>query len=57
MLINKPACILLALLLLPAGGALAFDGDLSPSEAFRMGYKSYKAGDTQTALEALNFAA
>jgi len=57
MLINKPAGILLALFLLPAGSAVAFDGDLSPSEAFRMGYKSYKAGDTETALEALNFAA
>jgi TPR repeat protein len=57
MLINRPAGILLALLLLPAGGAAAFDGDLSPNEAFRMGYKSYKAGDTETALEALNFAA
>src|SRR3712207_5425686 len=40
-----------------AGPALALDPDLSPSEAFRSGYEAYKAGDAQTAVEALNFAA
>jgi TPR repeat protein len=55
--ISRSATILALCLLLPGSGALAFDGDLSPSEAFRMGYKSYKAGDTESAVEALNFAA
>jgi len=55
--INKTAAALLACLILSASGAYGFEADLSPSEAFRMGYKSYKAGDTETALEALNFAA
>jgi TPR repeat protein len=35
----------------------ALDPDLSPAEAFRSGYLAYKAGDAETALEALNFAA
>jgi hypothetical protein len=39
------------------GAAVALDPDLSPGDAFRSGYEAYKAGDTQTALEALNFAA
>jgi TPR repeat protein len=39
-----------------AGSAQALDPDLSPSEAFRSGYEAYKAGDAQTAVEALNFA-
>jgi TPR repeat protein len=39
------------------GSALALDPNLSPAEAFRSGYQAYKAGDAQTALEALNFAA
>jgi TPR repeat protein len=39
------------------GAAEALDPDLSPSEAFRSGYEAYKAGDAQTAVEALNFAA
>src|SRR5687768_7870764 len=42
---------------LGVGPALALDPDLSPSEALRSGYQAYKAGDAQTALEALNFAA
>jgi TPR repeat protein len=40
-----------------SGEALALDPNLSPSEAFRSGYEAYKAGDAQTALEALNYAA
>src|SRR5918998_1165860 len=40
-----------------AGPAAALDPDLSPGEAFRSGYQAYKAGDAETALEALNFAA
>ncbi len=55
--INRSAIVLTVCVLLPFGSAMAFDGDLSPSEAFRMGYKSYKAGDTESAIEALNFAA
>ena len=39
------------------GSARALDPDLSPAEAFRSGYEAYKAGDAQTAVEALNFAA
>jgi len=42
---------------LGAGPAAALDPELSPGEAFRSGYEAYKAGDAQTALEALNFAA
>lgn len=57
MLINNIRAALLAFLVLPAGNGFAFDGNLTPGEAFRMGYKSYKAGDTETAIEALNFAA
>ncbi len=48
---------MLAALLLPVNGAHSFEGNLTPGEAFRMGYESYKAGDTETAIEALNFAA
>lgn len=40
-----------------AGPAAALDPELSPGEAFRSGYQAYKAGDAETALEALNFAA
>lgn len=40
-----------------AAPAQALDPDLSSSEAFRSGYEAYKAGDAQTAVEALNFAA
>jgi TPR repeat protein len=42
---------------LSAGGARALDANLSPAEAFRSGYEAYKAGDAETALEALNYAA
>jgi TPR repeat protein len=42
---------------LSVGSAVALDPDLSPGDAFRSGYQAYKAGDTQTALEALKFAA
>lgn len=42
---------------LGGGSAQALDPNLSPGEAFRSGYEAYKAGDAQTALEALNFAA
>ncbi len=56
MLINKFGAALLAFLVLPVTGNQAFETDLTPGEAFRMGYRSYKAGDTETALEALNFA-
>jgi TPR repeat protein len=47
------------LVFLGLGGdqALALDPNLTPSEAFRSGYEAYKAGDAQTALEALNYAA
>jgi TPR repeat protein len=45
------------LLGLGAGAAKALDPNLSPAEAFRSGYEAYKAGDAETALEALNFAA
>jgi TPR repeat protein len=34
----------------------AFDSE-TPAEAFRMGYSAYQAGDTSTAVEALQFAA
>jgi TPR repeat protein len=47
----------LALTGLGTGGAQALDPNLSPSEAFRSGYEAYKAGDAETALEALNYAA
>jgi len=41
-----------------AGGvAQALDPNLSPAEAFRSAYEAYKAGDVETALEALNYAA
>jgi TPR repeat protein len=40
-----------------AGPALALDPDLTPADAFRSGYQAYKAGDRDTAIEALNFAA
>jgi TPR repeat protein len=48
---------ILFLAVLGAGPAVALDPDLSPGEAFRSGYQAYKAGDAQTALEALSFAA
>ena len=54
--IRRSAAVI-ATLLLTTKLALAFDGDLTAGEAFRMGFESYKAGDTETALEALNFAA
>ena len=58
MLISRPGTVLLlAALMLPVNGAFSLEANLTPGEAFRMGYKSYKAGDTETALEALNFAA
>lgn len=47
----------LTALILSTSPVFSFDNDLSAGEAFRMGYESYKAGDTETALEALNFAA
>ena len=53
---NRPIAAI-AVLMLTAGSAFAFESDLTAGEAFRMGYKSYKAGDTESALEALNFAA
>lgn len=37
--------------------ACALDANLSPADAFRSGYEAYKAGDAETALEALNYAA
>lgn len=37
--------------------AHALDPSLTPSEALRSGYAAYKSGDTETAIEALNFAA
>jgi uncharacterized protein len=41
-----------------SGGAWAFDPDqTTPVEAFRTGYAAYKAGHTEEAVEALNFAA
>ncbi len=40
-----------------AGAALALDPNLSAGEAFSSGYQAYKAGDAETAIEALNFAA
>lgn len=40
-----------------AAPALALDPNLTPAAAFRSGYQAYKAGDSQTAIEALNFAA
>jgi TPR repeat protein len=39
------------------GPALAFDPGATPREAFREGYMAYKKGDTQIALDALQFAA
>ncbi len=53
----KRSATAIAALLLTVNVGLAFDSDLTAGEAFRMGYKSYKAGDTETALEALSFAA
>jgi TPR repeat protein len=50
-------CIVICLTGLGAGGAEALDPNLSPAEAFRSGYEAYKAGDAETALEALNYAA
>jgi len=40
-----------------AAPALALDPNLTPAAAFRSGYQAYKAGDGQTAIEALSFAA
>jgi hypothetical protein len=50
-------CIVVGVTLLAAGGAYALDPNLSPGEAFRSGIQAYKAGDAETALEALNYAA
>jgi TPR repeat protein len=50
-------CAILLLTGLGTGAAQALDPNLSPAEAFRSGYEAYKAGDVQTALEALNYAA
>jgi TPR repeat protein len=50
-------CLVLLLTGIGGGSALALDPNLSPSDAFRSGYEAYKAGDAQTALEALNYAA
>ena len=40
-----------------AAPALALDPNLTPAAAFRSGYQAYKAGDRQTAIDALSFAA
>jgi TPR repeat protein len=56
MLISR-FCIVVVLTGFGAGAAQALDPNLSPAEAFRSGYEAYKAGDAQTALEALNYAA
>jgi TPR repeat protein len=48
------------LLIVLAGGigpAQALDANLTPDEALRSGYAAYKAGDAETAIEALGFAA
>jgi len=48
------------LLLIAASGigpASALDPNLTPDQALRSGYMAYKAGDAQTAIEALGFAA
>ena len=50
-------CLLATLGGTAIGPAQALDPNLSPSEAFRSGYEAYKAGDAETALEALNYAA
>jgi TPR repeat protein len=50
-------CVVVVLTGFGAGAAQALDPNLSPAEAFRSGYEAYKAGDAQTALEALNYAA
>jgi uncharacterized protein len=50
-------CVVVVLAGFGAGAAQALDPNLSPAEAFRSGYEAYKAGDAQTALEALNYAA
>lgn len=60
------ACMLLGsgLAAAPAQQAIAFDGakplieeNASPMEAFRFGFNAYRAGDKQTAVNALQFAA
>lgn len=60
------ACVLLGsgLAASPNMSAVAFDGakplieeTASPMEAFRFGFKAYRAGDKQTAVNALQFAA
>jgi TPR repeat protein len=56
MLISR-VCTVIILTGLGSGTVQALDPNLSPSEAFRSGYEAYKAGDAQTALEALNYAA
>jgi TPR repeat protein len=50
-------CVVVAVTGFAAGAAKALDPNLSPAEALRSGYEAYKAGDVQTALEALNYAA
>ena len=54
MLISR-FCIAVVLSGFGAGAAAALDPNLSPAEAFRSGYEAYKAGDAETALEALEF--
>lgn len=47
--------VLLSLVATSASGAA--EPDITPTEAFRSGYAAYKKGDTQEAVEALNYAA
>ena len=56
MLISR-LCVIAVLTGFGGGAAQALDPNLSPAEAFRSGYEAYKAGDVETALEALNYAA
>jgi uncharacterized protein len=56
MLISR-LCVVVILTGFGTGAADALDPNLSPAEAFRSGYEAYKAGDVDTALEALNYAA
>ncbi len=55
----RTSSLLLAISVVSGGAApaLALDPNLTPAAAFRSGYQAYKAGDSQTALEALGFAA
>jgi hypothetical protein len=56
-MLTSRICAVIVLTGLGSGAAYALDPNLSPAEAFRSGYEAYKAGDAQTALEALNYAA